>query len=850
MVAGGFTPGGKDPAAGRRKQPQVLSPAQKLVQALGAPQKPIDVINRGCAVISEDLLRQLRDEVGFAPIRVLAADANDTKEAKGPSQPLRSPIKSRPGAQVGKNRPAVRDAAIAMVRDMAVGTDDEDCAPAGRRHAAIGTDDKEPIPWHMSGHADNAVPSHAPMLHSTVVASITPAVQLTSPRKVLGDFTQGRGAEVVPLPLPISAPDSPHVFGRCDLFTVDRESAERDQNRKRLQAQMLADQVEEQRKRKLDDKRRRKEEDEMEEHRLLRERRELQERHDREHNRLAPPARIPPEEVSHSPSRARRKHHEQVERATSPVPATTASPAGGFRGTVGADSTAGPWEDSPPPVRRKRRAKRSTAGSGATWRTADRDQKRNWHDPHGDSLTIQTDDQRTSHSPAPWVGTAENATDALTRVREGSDELQKSEVRRRRSKPRGQPRASAERGTEHRQTRGDMWDTYEDEHHRLRAGSRRPRRHRTESGDEPQATAVLALPSPDRLSVPKMTEDELREQLGSLMRVCEQLLRDRAERDGVPPAMAGGNMSRSPRRQRGIRSSAGLDSSPPSGHVSRTNSIQTSPNRPRPPHLALDVASAHPPRLGRGESLASARSHASHNSRSGVHGQVTAAVHHHLSPAAEDWPPSGAPMWGRSGHGAVAEAQDTAEDWPDTLAELLASSELDMPNGRESQDHLPMTSQSLLSPVAPRRRSGRSHPGPLSLNEFDSQGPFALPGARGLALRRSAQSPANGAQGAGQPMYGPPMGSIWAPAHAGSPLPMSRGGLNLQANWPGVSPAPGRGYDGDSGSFYDPQPQPHNHGSRASGLGPGQVPIGIKPSIQAQSAMLRELYPHGPGVAR
>lgn len=425
---------------------------------------------------------------------------------------------------------------------------------------------------------------------------------------------------------------------------------------------------------------------------------------------------------------------------------------------------------------------------------------------------MRTDDQRTSHSPTPWMATADNGVDqpeGLSTVRESSGELQKSQARLRR---RSRPRAS-QRGTE------TPWDTDDDEHLRLKGG-RRTRRHRGEQGEGEASGGADVQP---RMGA-KMTEDELREQLGNLMRVCEQLLRERAERDGIPAALPGGSSSRSPRRHRGSRSATGRASSPSSVEMSRANSIHASPIRSRPPQMPVDASSteaspARPSHHGhgvatssKGEALASARSHVSRSSRSGgvrsSHDQVSPSVSHHH----------------HDHH------QETDSDWPDALAELLASSELDMPDG----SHL----------VQAASRGVRSHlrPTPLSglnVNEFDPpSSPFALQGGRGLALRRVSQS-----HWTGHGNYGPPVGSVWSGAHAASPLPMSRGGLNLQTNWPGV--APGRGYDvpavgGDPGSFYAPQPQ------RTSGLGAGQVPIGIKPSIQAQSAMLRELYPHGP----
>jgi len=105
--------------------------------------------------------------------------------------------------------------------------------------------------------------------------------------------------------------------------------------------------------------------------------------------------------------------------------------------------------------------------------------------------------------------------------------------------------------------------------------------------------------------------------------------------------------------------------------------------------------------------------------------------------------------------------------------------------------------------------------------------------------------------------------------------PQGGNGLNLGANWPafghsGLFSPPSAGH---AGGFAGPSGfsagldmgggmgsaglgvggVPAEAGERYSSPGPkngpGHIPIGIRPSIQAQSAMLRELYPHGPLAA-
>lgn len=683
----------KAAAAKGKAQKGPVTPAQKLIQALGEVHaQPRAAPSRGCAVISEDLLRHLRDELGEAKVAV-------PQSQTVPSGPRPMPIKSTLNVNQAAG-PRVRP----ELRDMAVGTepiDDEATAP-GRRHAGISTDDEGPS---------------RPMPTLLQSPAISPqAVLVNSPRKALfGDLGSPRGPVLPAIP----QPDSPHGYGRCDLFTVDRQTAERDRERKRLQAQMLSDQIEEQRKRKAEEKRRLQAEEMEEERRLERERRELQELQRpraEEMQQSIQEMQRPMQE--HSPSPAARSRRKQQEQA----PEHQSSP--------------GHWEDSPSvPTRRRRKVKKTTASSTATWQTGE---KRTWRDK-AENFAMNTDHQPTSHSPNPWMATAEQVDHphGLNTVRESSHEFDKSEARsQRRSRPRGQQRE-------------ETWDDDDDDHHqhRLRTGGRRPRAEREKAS---------VLPSPERTRMAsKLTEDELREQLSSLMRVCEHLLRERAERDGALAA----NPMRTPRRVRDTRSSAGRDS--PSAGGDR-----------RPPQAQGPSA--------RGDPLVSARSYRSHASRTSNSGP-------------EEWGPG------------------------DALAELLASSELEMP-----EDDLPI----------PLAEAQHRHGRPAPLGEFDPS-PFALPGARGMALRRSPPPQSPWSQ-----QYGPAMGSVWSP----SPVPMSRGGLNLQANWPGF---PGPGPAGPAGRSYDlqngndslvPPLQPNR-------LGPGQVPIGIKPSIQAQSAMLRELYP-------
>lgn len=126
--------------------------------------------------------------------------------------------------------------------------------------------------------------------------------------------------------------------------------------------------------------------------------------------------------------------------------------------------------------------------------------------------------------------------------------------------------------------------------------------------------------------------------------------------------------------------------------------------------------------------------------------------------------------------------------------------------------------------------------------------PFVVPGSRGMAMRRHSQQ-------------GYRRGSL------ASPPPASRGGggLNVQANWPSLGrPFPMQGPEGVdvvgepvakyAGDAYgnkdyllgDASPMGKQYLARSPEAGHGKIqPIGIRPSIQSQSAMLREMFPRG-----
>lgn len=157
---------------------------------------------------------------------------------------------------------------------------------------------------------------------------------------------------------------------------------------------------------------------------------------------------------------------------------------------------------------------------------------------------------------------------------------------------------------------------------------------------------------------------------------------------------------------------------------------------------------------------------------------------------------------------------------------------MDIPEGQAVSQSFPVVASSA---AAPSRGSGNPNSqGRMPPLSSLAESPFTSP-ARGVALRRSSRRDSRAGLGDPNSVF-----RSWGGRNLASPPPISRGGLNVQASWEPL------GYDQGG------RPHPFHKGSRHSGhRGPGQVPIGINPSIQAQSAMLREMYPNvamgGPG---
>jgi len=518
-------------------------------------------------------------------------------------------------------------------------------------------------------------------------------------------------------------------------------------------------------------------------------------------------------------------------------------------------------------------------------------------------------------SPLPWLSDTVMEVQASQRdkdpevrspVRESAREMQKTggraTHRRRRTRERIRER------DRDRDERGDQRDRYDRSYSEKWAGRspddtrasshwehgaeepRRRRRPQAGGGAGHQQVDEVLLPGNgfDGRAPPKMSEEDLRQQLGSLVTLCEQLLHERAEREraeresleresGIP--RAGGR-----RPERSERSSAAAGGASPSGggrHSGRGHHADIA-NLPigyggNHGHVYDDPSgrvaqSSHAMHSGRDHSIHSGRDYSGRDRsgrRSGrehrsdhsgphhsgrehggrQHVAQDQSMHTGLSPGhgGQDESMGGqdnsmmsglSPGYANraaSGHASPSPApRNTGRAVPSALPSVGLSGDEGPLDSLAS-----LVAQSAIMPAAAAAAASRAPRGAYRLNDIEEQpDPFAAPKAgqaRGMSVRRPS---GNVGYGSHLMMSPPPVGC----------------GLNLQANWPAF----GRSglTDDDSGVFSPPSaglaggfPGERYSSPPGQSSGPGHIPIGIRPSIQAQSAMLRELYPHGPLAA-
>eukprot|EP00927_Polykrikos_kofoidii_P029385 TRINITY_DN25411_c0_g1_i1.p1 TRINITY_DN25411_c0_g1~~TRINITY_DN25411_c0_g1_i1.p1 ORF type:complete len:1093 (+),score=159.37 TRINITY_DN25411_c0_g1_i1:66-3344(+) len=393
-------------------------------------------------------------------------------------------------------------------------------------------------------------------------------------------------ADATVLACPVSArlspvaPQSARSNGRCEFSEGAEDLAERERARRKLQADMLAEQIEEQRRRKEEEKVRLAEEDRLEELKLAREREELEKaqriRDSHEQGRgAAHEGGLAQQAKPEGPAAiGRAKRAELSPRETRGVSADDAQWASS---SMGAPRDMSPVSPSPSPERdRRRRRRRVTTSTNSTWRTADRG-SRTWGDD--DALLGEPENR---HSPNTWLSSQRQGDlDVLSTVRETSDELIETAGARRtrrtrvRDRHRERLRCDRERDKADRERGSDREciDRSRDDYDACQepARDRGPQNHKTSHPREVQhlispsitdrhsrVESLVAEQHPaeprdpparryrqvssergvvehapqstsQRLARSKSSEDDLRGQLASVLRICEQLLRERAQ---------------------------------------------------------------------------------------------------------------------------------------------------------------------------------------------------------------------------------------------------------------------------------------------------------------------------------
>lgn len=815
-------------------------PKVRKLQKLSVPQVVPLACPAGCALVPADLLQQLQSEVSKTAKPVLseqvAAQApHPPRVQQEPAQLPHEgdshsavPVKVVATAKaVPKPLRAHKDAGvrpIVLVKHAGVSTDEVDNGlppPPGARHASVGTVNGVEEGTQTTPEEEQALPADP-----GPDGKASPSQPAVPPQTAVGAVAQQ------PLsPDKLNSTD----HGRCDLFGMDRFTAEKDRDRKRLQAQMLAEQIQEQRERKEEELRRKREEEVREDRRLAKELREIEERHRHEQAVLAGQADAQ-SETPKAPS-GRGPVHGQARRRKSSKDLLPDSPTCASSYTqLRADSSAGPWGEGERRVRRRRRRRDATeSGQDSSWRASERD-KRTWRDANYLSHSMLPDGRDThSQSPVPWMTSSPQdgeGPDGLHTVLE--TEQTRTEARRRR-----RPERVSDRDRREIRERGDSYDandTWESAQNRRgqdqdasswradgaaswardeddEQSKRRPGRAPARRGEQLAAVAeVPAAESPRQPKQPPSSDADLREQIESLVKVCEQLLRERAEERQVHNPRT--TPVQSPTRKTQERQPA---------------SARQSPSPRRLPASSKQEFIEDPPRTGMsGAALGSARgaSQANKASRNPTGtGWRSADAGTPAAAAASDMH-----TWGeKSPEVAQPSASGGSNVWPaDSLSELLQGQSRMIAASEIPEAHAVSYNPSSVSAAPAAVHPSRVARPPMAALVEES--PFASP-ARGIAVRRSSRSYRRDSYGGG---------AGWDGRMLASPPLISRGGLNVQANWEPL----GLGEGGGGHPF-------HKGSRRSSSKGPGQVPIGINPSIQAQSAMLREMYPNvamgGPG---
>lgn len=490
----------------------------------------------GCAIVPADWLQQLRSNVGNAkdaPPLCIAHSPDSSPSARA------YPVHSQ-GCNSSEDTVSSKNMLFRSAQDS--------CSYSSPRHAAACspvdhsayvcsssvTSVKQALCAGMEheGHRGCA-PTFANQAHIVETSGFT-GLQDASVISVQGTCSPQRN---IPPAGPIPKSEQPSWLD--DSLGNDDTNYRDERQRKRLQAQMLADQIEEQKRRKEDERRQQAEEEFRDAQRLERERRELEDWYAAENSSGSPGYRRghrlggiagsraaveAPREALQSPSTLSRRPGSLPSNAGSTARMGSSSALWVESPAISPAGSSHDQQDSLP--RRRRRQRRTAATSGTAWRATECEHKNSWGNGHIDALTEES----------PWFSSnCQPDFDVLSTVREGSAELQRTKVRRRRcSRAREHQRDGTRRQDKdrrHAHVTGSLMDesgNVDDTHccrgrqiHSIQASEWVP--------PDERASGILALVLGSL--APRNSEKDLRDQLRSLAHVCEQLLREHPEQE-------------------------------------------------------------------------------------------------------------------------------------------------------------------------------------------------------------------------------------------------------------------------------------------------------------------------------
>eukprot|EP00435_Cladocopium_sp_Y103_P059598 s1903_g21.t1 len=264
---------GRPSPAGAKLPPSKLKgkefPKVKKLQKFSVPAVPLPP--PGCALVPAALLHQLQSEVGKTALPVLrqeqAPEVQNTAARKEPEAlPHLDPHQSHPhpshpapvAARAAPKPLRLKDGGarpIVIVKHAGVSTEDAvdgPPPPPGARHASVGTVDAVEEGTQTTLTTEGSVQPAA-----AATSAPPPPAAPSGPGPNAGEKSKAESwqpPQPVITPVGMAAfsgfaqPGSPDKMnstdhGRFDLFGMDKFTAEKDRDRKRLQAQMLAEQI-------------------------------------------------------------------------------------------------------------------------------------------------------------------------------------------------------------------------------------------------------------------------------------------------------------------------------------------------------------------------------------------------------------------------------------------------------------------------------------------------------------------------------------------------------------------------------------------------------------------------------